>query len=81
MRVISFDPLWKKLVDLKMSKSELAEKAKLSRSTLHQLTQDQSVTLDTVLRICQALDCDIIDVVEMKHEAHEALSADGRFAD
>jgi DNA-binding Xre family transcriptional regulator len=64
-----------------MSKSELAEKAKLSRSTLHQLTQNQSVTLDTVLRICQALDCDLIDVVEMKHEAQETLSADGRIAD
>ena len=68
MRVISFDPLWKKLIDLKMSKSELAEKAKLSRSTLHQLTQNQSVTLDTVLRICQALDCDIVDVVSVLPE-------------
>ena len=79
MRKISYDPLWKKLVDLKMKKSDLLMAAKLSRSTLTQLNNGQSVTLDTVLRICQALDCDIIDVVEIK--AQEILSADGRSAD
>lgn len=79
MRKISYDPLWKKLVDLKMKKSDLLMAAKLSRSTLTQLNNGQSVTLDTVLRICQALDCDIIDVVEIK--AQEILSADSRSAD
>lgn len=68
MRVISYDPLWKKLVDLKMKKSDLLTAAKLSRSTLTQLNNGQSVTLDTILRICQALDCDIVDVVEMKQQ-------------
>lgn len=68
MRAISYDPLWKKLVDLKMKKSDLLTAAKLSRSTLTQLNNGQSVTLDTILRICNALDCEIYDVVEMKEK-------------
>lgn len=68
MRAISYDPLWKKLVDLKMKKSDLLSAAKLSRSTLTQLNNGQSVTLDTILRICNALDCEIYDVVEMKEK-------------
>lgn len=68
MRAISYDPLWKKLVDLKMKKSDLLSAAKLSRSTLTQLNNGQSVTLDTILRICNALDCEIYDVVEMKQQ-------------
>ena len=68
MRKISYNPLWKKLIDLKMKKSELIKAASLSRSTLTQLNHDESVTLDTILRICNALDCEVYDVVEMKHE-------------
>ena len=70
MRKISYNPLWKKMIDLKMKKSELIKAASLSRSTLTQLNHDESVTLDTILRICNALDCEIYDVVEMKCEGN-----------
>jgi len=63
---ISFDPLWKTLIDRKLKKTELAEKAGLSKSTLYQLSHDQSVTLDTIVKICEALECSIVDVVEIK---------------
>ena len=63
---ISFDPLWKTLIDRKLKKTELAEKAGLSKSTLYQLLHDQSVTLDTIVKICEALECSIVDVVEIK---------------
>lgn len=61
MRVISYDPLWKTLIDRKMKKSELP----LSKSTLYQLSHDQSVTMDTIVKICETLDCSINDVVEV----------------
>ena len=63
---ISFDPLWKTLIDRKLKKTELAEKTGLSKSTLYQLLHDQSVTLDTIVKICEALECSIVDVVEIK---------------
>ena len=43
MRSISYNPLWKKLIDLKMSKAELAEKAGISRSTLAKMRKDEAV--------------------------------------
>lgn len=70
MRGISYEPLWKKIGEMKMSKSELCKTAKLSRSTLTQLNGNKSVTLETILRICNMLNCEINDVVEMKQEAN-----------
>ena len=66
MRSISYDPLWKTLIDRKLSKSEFVKTVGISKSTLVQLNHNESVTLDTILRICNALDCDLYDVVETK---------------
>lgn len=66
MRKLSYDPLWKKLVDLKMTKTELAEKAKISRGIITRMGKDEVVTLDAVLKICKVLDCDVCEVVSYK---------------
>lgn len=63
MRTLSYDPLWNKLIDLKLSKTELAEKAGISRGIITRMGKSKMVTLDAVLKICQALDCDVYDVV------------------
>ena len=65
MRTISYNPLWKTLIDHKLTKMGLREKAKLSKSTFAKLGKNESVTLETILKICNALDCDICDVVEI----------------
>lgn len=64
--MISFDPLWKTLIDKKMSKMELREAAGLSKSTFAKLGKNESVTLETIEKICIALDCEISDVVSIK---------------
>ena len=66
MRSISYNPLWKKLIDLKMSKAELTEKAGISRSTLAKMRKDEAVNLDVILKICNALDCEVYDVLEIR---------------
>lgn len=66
MRSISYNPLWKKLINLKMSKVELAEKAGISRSTLAKMRKDEAVNLDVILKICNALDCEVYDVLEIR---------------
>ena len=58
--------MWKTLIDKKMSKREMAEKAGISKSTLVQLNHDQSVTLETIEKICRALEVPISSVVEIK---------------
>ncbi len=63
MRRISYDPLWKKLIDAKITKTELAEKAGVARGTITRMGKDEVVSLDVVLKICNYLDCGIEDVV------------------
>ena len=67
MRTISFDPLWKKLIDLRLTKTELAEKAGISRGIITRMGKNEMVTLEAVVKICQALDCDIYDVLTVSH--------------
>lgn len=65
MRTVSYDPLWKKLIDVKMNKTELAEKAGIARSTIAKMGKNEIVSLDVIVKICNTLDCDIIDVVSV----------------
>ena len=64
MRVFSYKRLFKKLIDLDMTNNELMEKAKISKSTFYKMNNGQNVTTDVLLRICNALDCDIKEIVE-----------------
>ncbi|WP_022820226.1 helix-turn-helix domain-containing protein [Fusobacterium russii] len=64
MRVFSYKRLFKKLIDLDMSNNELMEKAKVSKSTFYKMKNGQNVITDVLLRICNALDCDIEDIME-----------------
>ena len=64
MRVFSYKRLFKKLIDLDMTTNELMEKAKVSKSTFYKIKNGQNVTTDVLLRICNALDCDIEEIVE-----------------
>lgn len=63
MRKLSYDPLLKKLIDAKLSKTELAEKAGFSRTTLAKIGKNEAVSIDVLLKICDTLDCDIVDVI------------------
>lgn len=64
MRVFSYKRLFKKLIDLDMTNNELMEKAKVSKSTFYKIKNGQNMTTDVLLRICNALDCDIEEIVE-----------------
>ena len=61
---LSYKRLFKKLIDLDMQHNELMENANVSRSTFYKLKNGENVTTDVLLRICDALDCDISDIME-----------------
>lgn len=65
MRIFSYKRLFKKLIDLDMTNNELMEKAKVSKSTFYKMKNGQNVTTDVLLRICNALDCNIEDIIEI----------------
>lgn len=68
MLTLSYKKLFKKLIDIDMQHNELMEKANVSRSTFYKLKNGNNVTTDTLLRICNALDCDISEIVECVEE-------------
>lgn len=65
MRELSYNPLWKRLIDLKMTKTDLAEKAGISRSTIAKMRKDEPVNLDVVIKVANALDCDVVDIISI----------------
>ena len=65
MRFFSYKRLFKKLIDLDMTNNELMEKAKVSKSTFYKIKNGQNVTTDVLLRICNALECNIEDIIEI----------------
>ena len=61
---ISYDKLWKMLIDKKMNKTQLKESAGISTNVVAKLGKNESVTLESMERICKTLHCNIGDVVE-----------------
>ena len=62
---ISYNKLWKILIDKDMNKGELCNRAKISKGTMAKMTNNEPVTLTVIEKICIELNCDISDVVEM----------------
>ena len=65
MRTFSYKRLFKKLIDLDMTNNELMEKANISKSTFYKMKNGQNVTTDVLLRICNTLECNIEDIIEI----------------
>jgi len=63
---ISYDKLWKLLIDRKMNRTELKEAAGISFNVLAKLGKQETVSMESMLKICNALDCDIADIMEIE---------------
>ena len=61
---ISYNKLWKMLIDKNMKKSDLKEKAGISYASLAKHGKGDNITTDVLLRICEAMDCRIEDILE-----------------
>ena len=68
---VSYKKLWKLLIDRDMSKKQLEIKARLSSSTIAKMNKSNSVTINTLERICKVLNCGIEDVVEFVPDENE----------
>ena len=60
---ISYNKLWKLLVDKKMSKFDLRKLIEVSPNTMTKMRRDEMVSMEVLARICDKLDCDFGDVV------------------
>ncbi|MBE6552763.1 MAG: helix-turn-helix transcriptional regulator [Ruminococcaceae bacterium] len=62
---IHYEKLWKKLLDKKITKTDLCQMSGISTRTMAKLVKNQSVTTDTLIRICEALDCELSEIMEI----------------
>lgn len=65
---VSYDKLWKLLIDKKMTKTELRIEADMSSSTLAKMSKNETVSMDVMLRICKVLDCNVGDIMDVTKE-------------
>ena len=61
---ISYNPLWKMLIDRGMNKKELRELSGISTASMAKLGKGDNITTDVLLRIWTALNCQISDILE-----------------
>lgn len=61
---ISYNKLWKLLIDKNMNKQALRNATGISSASMAKLGKGENVTTDVLLRICDALQCDISEIVE-----------------
>ncbi|HCJ1301741.1 TPA: helix-turn-helix transcriptional regulator [Listeria innocua] len=62
---ISYNKLWKLLIDKNMNKQDLKNVAKVSSASIAKLGKGENITTDVLLKICTALECDISDIMEI----------------
>ena len=61
---VSYNKLWKLLVDKKMSKADLRRAAEISPNTMTKLRRDEEVSMTVLKRICEYLECNIGDICD-----------------
>ncbi len=67
----SYNRLWKLLIDRNIKKMELQEMSDVSAASIAKMGRCENVTTDVLLRICEALDCNIEDIMERIPNKHE----------
>ena len=61
---ISYKKLWKLLIDKDMKKKDLQMSAGISWASVTKLSKGEAVSMDVLIKVCKAMNCDIGDVVE-----------------
>lgn len=62
---INYDKLWKLMIDKKINKTELCEKAKITTNAMAKLGKNESVQVEVLVKICNYFKCTLNDIVEL----------------
>lgn len=68
MANMSYKKLWKLLIDKNLKKKDLQKMAGISSSSIAKLGRNENVNTEIINKICNALDCDTSDIMEMESE-------------
>lgn len=62
---VSYDRLWKKLIDEKMNKRDLMRRAKVSTNIIAKMGKEEPIALESVAKICAVFKCSVDDILEL----------------
>ena len=62
---VSYKKLWKLLIDRDMLKKDLQEAAGISWASVTKMSKGETVSMEVLMKVCKALNCDIGDIVEL----------------
>lgn len=62
---VNYDKLWKLMIDKKINKTQLSEKAGITTNEMAKMGKNEMVKMETLVRICKVLECQLDDVVEI----------------
>ena len=68
---VSYDKLWKLLIDKKINKTQLCKRAKISTNAMAKLGKNEDVRVAVLTRICLVLDCSMDEIMEILPEKSE----------
>ena len=68
---VSYNKLWKQMIDHNLNKTQLKERAQISTNAVAKLGKNEAVSMETIEKICRVLSCDIGDVMEFIDESNE----------
>ena len=71
---MNYDKLWKLLIDKKLKKTDLKSLANLSPNTLAKLGKGEIVDMQSLIKICNALSCNLTDIVEYEPNDSESVN-------
>ena len=63
--MLSYNKLWKLLIDKGMTKTEMRLKADISTTTLAKLGKNETVSMEVLLKICKVLECNVGDIMDV----------------
>ncbi len=60
---VSYDKLWKLMIDQKINKTQLSEKAQITTNEMAKMGKNEIVKTETLLKICSVLNCKLDDII------------------
>lgn len=69
---ISYKPLWHMLIELNMRKEDLRLAAGLTTNMIANMGKGKHISMDTLAKICETLNCGILDIIELEQENFSA---------
>lgn len=70
-KTISYNRLWKLMIDRHMKRQDLKEQTGISTASIAKLGKDENITTGVLLKICNGLNCDLSDIMELVPESTE----------